>query len=109
LFRTLLEDGFTGEPVPFDPAWTRYLSERHAGIQTRRARERFEHLILRQIADLHSMTPEQLENIERYVGGPAPSGETFQHTDLAASLDLASRVPVYGLPKELGRGRELYS
>lgn len=113
LFCTMLEDGFTGDPAPFDPTWGRYLSERDSGRPLPTTvylvrRERFEHLILRQIADLHAMTPEELVDIERYMGGRAPSGETWQHSDLATFLYMASSAPVYGLPLKLGQGRERY-
>jgi hypothetical protein len=113
LFCTLLEDGFTGDPALFDPAWARYLGELGTGASMRAPgriapRERFERLILRKIADLHAMTPEWLENIEQSMGGAAPSGQTWKHSDLAAFLDMASRAPELGFPRELGRGRERY-
>jgi hypothetical protein len=82
LFCTLLEVGFSGDPAPFDPAWARYLGELGTSVSSRAPgriapRERFERLILRQIADLHGMTPERLDEIERYMGGVAPSsGQT---------------------------------
>jgi hypothetical protein len=62
LFCVLLEDGFTGEPAPFDVAWMRFLGGSgmsHWPGERLAPRERFEGTILRQIADLHSMTAEQ--------------------------------------------------
>ena len=126
LFVTMLRDGFYGAPADYRPEWEiRYVAKPEGYWWWRMqpipqqfqeklttiseedlGREQTEQMLLFQITDLHLTSNQNLEDIERFLGGNSARGHTWQHTNLFDCLDLASQTAES--PLTLGEGIEVW-
>lgn len=100
LFATLISEAFESEPVPFEEQWLNYKKPlfwelegdgyivkeyKDKQVVATRAVSDFEilmHTNLYQIADLHRMTPEMLQDPYRYFGVDSPTGNRWNNLDV---------------------------